>query len=119
MGLIHTDATTLTKVQGSAVGIQPKCYDNGYWYKKNVYGCEDQSEHLASLVLMHSNITNYVFYTTCTIDDVPGCVSRNFLLDNESFLSFHRLHELASKIRFANGCGLNCYDFIECSQESR
>ena len=50
MGLIHTDATTLTKVQGSAVGIQPKCYDNGYWYKKNVYGCEDQSEHLASLV---------------------------------------------------------------------
>ena len=53
MGLIHTDATTLTKVQGSAVGIQPKCYDNGYWYKKNVYGCEDQSEHLASLVLMH------------------------------------------------------------------
>lgn len=94
MGLIHTDATTLTKVQGSAVGIQPKCYDNGYWYKKNVYGCEDQSEHLASLVLMHSNITNYVFYTTCTIDDVPGCVSRNFLLDNESFLSFHRLHEL-------------------------
>lgn len=34
MGLIHTDATTLTKVQGSAVGIQPKCYDNGYWYKR-------------------------------------------------------------------------------------
>lgn len=98
MGLIHTNSKTLTKVltkvQGSSVGIQPKCYDNGYWYKKNIYGCENQSEHLASLVLMHSNITNYVFYTTCTIDDVPGCVSKNFLLDNESFLSFHRLHEL-------------------------
>ena len=94
MGLIHTDAKALTKIQGSSSGIQPKYYTNGYWYKKNIYGYEDQSEHLASLVLMHSNITNYVFYATCTIDDTPCCMSRNFLLDNESFLSFHRLHEL-------------------------
>ena len=58
MGLIHTDAKTLTKIQGSSAGIQPKCYDNRYWYKKNVYGYEDQSEHLASLVLMILGIVN-------------------------------------------------------------
>lgn len=85
MGLIHTDATTLTKVQGSAVGIQPKCYDNGYWYKKNVYGCEDQSEHLASLVLMHSNITNYVFIQLAQLMTFRDVCQEIFFLTTNRF----------------------------------
>ena len=77
MGLIHADAAALTIIQGSSDGVQPKYYDssNNYWYKQNRYGYEDKSESLASLVLQFSNITKYVIYEPCLIDDSPGCCS--------------------------------------------
>ena len=107
MGLIHADATALTIIQGSSDGVQPKYYDssNNYWYKQNRYGYEDKSESLASLVLQFSNITKYVIYEPCLIDDIPGCCSKNFLTSGESFISFQRLYELA-------GSGCSLYDAI-------
>ena len=107
MGLIHADATALTIIQGSSDGVQPKYYDssNNYWYKQNQYGYEDKSESLASLVLQFSNITKYVIYEPCLIDDIPGCCSKNFLTSGESFISFQRLYELA-------GSGCSLYDAI-------
>ncbi len=57
-------------------------------------GYEHIAEHLASLVLKHSNVINYVDYESCIINGRPGCRSKNFLKPNESFLSFQRLYEL-------------------------
>lgn len=84
----------LVMVQGSSKGTQPKYYDDGFWYKVNNVGYESIAEHLSSLVLKHSNVENYVEYTECMINGRRGCVSKNFLKPNESFISFQRLYEL-------------------------
>ena len=84
----------LVMVQGSSKGIQPKYYEDGYWYKVNNVGYESIAERLASIVLKHSNVKEYVEYSECMINGRRGCVSKNFLKDNESFISFQRLYEL-------------------------
>ena len=40
---------------------------------------------LLPLVLMHSDITNYVFYTTAQLMTFGMCVQEIFLLDSGSF----------------------------------
>lgn len=84
----------LVMVQGSSKGRQPKYYEDGYWYKVNNVGYEGLAERLVSMLLSHSNIKNFVRYEQCMINGRPGCRSKNFLLENESFISFQRLYEL-------------------------
>ena len=81
-------------VEGSAKGTQPKYFQDGYWYKINNVGYEGLAERLTSLVLFCSNVDNYVKYEQCTIDGHPGCRSKNFLKEGESFLSFQRLYDI-------------------------
>ncbi len=84
----------LVMVQGSSKGTQPKYYENGYWYKVNQCGYEGLSEYLVSKVLECSNADDYAAYEPCIINGRSGCRSKNFLKENESFLSFQRLYEL-------------------------
>lgn len=84
----------LIMVQGSSKGTQPQYYEDGYWYKVNNVGYEGLAERLASMILRHSNIKNYVEYEQCTINGRPGCRSKSFIRGNESFISFQRLYEL-------------------------
>ncbi len=84
----------LVMVQGSSKGTQPKYYEDGYWYKVNNVGYEGLAERLASMLHSHSNIKNFVEYEQCMINGRPGCRSKNFVQENESFISFQRLYEL-------------------------
>lgn len=64
-------------------GNQPKFEQNGYWYKQDYLGYEGASEYVASEILKHSNISNYVEYKMCPVEIdgkiEKGCVSSNFL----------------------------------------
>lgn len=84
----------MSMVAGSSKGAQKKYYDAGKWYKENYSGYEGTSEHLVSLVLQCSNIQNYVYYEKCTINGKKGCVSDNFLKENEVYISLDRLHDM-------------------------
>lgn len=84
----------LVMVQGSSKGAQPKYYQDGYWYKVNVAGYEGKSEELVSKVLSCSNVKKYVTYEQCMINGKAGCRSKNFLGENESFISFQRLFDI-------------------------
>lgn len=101
----------LVMVQGSSRGTQPKYYDGGYWYKLNNLGYEGYAEYLVSRVLECTNVDDFVRYETCMINGRPGCRSKNFIREQESFLSFQRLYELFTgenlqgKIRFMETAG--------------
>lgn len=84
----------LVMVQGSSKGTQPKYYDKGYWYKVNNVGYEGLAEMLVSKVLECSNVTDFVQYEECSINSRPGCRSKNFTKEGESFLSFQRIYEI-------------------------
>lgn len=81
-------------VAGSSKGAQKKYYENGYWYKENSSGYEGIAEHLATLVLKCSNIEDFAIYERCTINGKKGCFSKNFLGENETYISLHRLHDM-------------------------
>lgn len=84
----------LVMTQGSSIGTQNKYYDDSKWFKLDTVGYEGTAEYLASLVLKYSNVNDYVTYEKCTINGKNGCVSKTFLNENESFISFDRLHQL-------------------------
>lgn len=86
--------SAISMLSGSSKGTQAKYYDKGYWYKTNTVGSEGTAEYLASLVLACSNIEDYVEYERCTINNKPGCRSKNFLAPGESYISIQRLYEL-------------------------
>lgn len=77
----------MSMVAGSSKGVQRKYYEAGKWYKENYFGYEGIAEHLASLVLLCSNIDSYVYYEKCMINGKKGCVSDNFLKDDEAYIS--------------------------------
>ena len=84
----------MSMVAGSSKGAQKKYYDKGKWYKENYSGYEGTAEYLASLVLQCSNVTDYVSYEKCMINGKKGCVSINFLGENEAYISLDRLHDM-------------------------
>ena len=84
----------LVMVSGSSAGTQPKYYEDGYWYKTNNNGYEGLAEYLVSLVLSCSDAKEYVMYEKCTINGKSGCRSKNFLREDETFISFQRLYDM-------------------------
>lgn len=84
----------LVMTQGSSIGTQDKYFENNKWFKLDTAGYESTAEYLVSLVLKYSNVEDYVEYEKCTINGKNGCVSNNFLNENESFISFERLYNL-------------------------
>jgi hypothetical protein len=68
-------------------GCQEKYNRNGYWYKIDGKCNEGLNEYAASLILKNSNISNYVAYSMCTVNGKKACRSKDFLKDNEMFLT--------------------------------
>ena len=72
-------------------GQQEKYYRNGYWYKLDSRYNEGKIEHIVSVILKHSNITDFVFYNTCTVNNKNACRSKTFLSKNEIFLTLETI----------------------------
>lgn len=89
------EASYQIDVGHSSLGVLNKYYKDGYWYKQNVGGYEGKAEAICSMILSHSNITNYVKYEECLINGVPGCRSQNFLQQGESLVTFQRMYSIA------------------------
>lgn len=87
---------------GSSKGAQRKYFDEGYWYKEDRIGREGEAEELASKLLECSNLKNYAVYETCQVNGKSGCRSKNFLKEDESLISFERLHSLQTGISFVD-----------------
>ena len=79
---------------GTSDGTQIKFFYTGKWYKIDRYGGEGICEELVSKVLELSDYApdKYVTYRRVMINGEPGCVSDNFLQDDEFFVTFYRLH---------------------------
>lgn len=78
-----------------SLGMTNKFFKDNYWYKQNDKGYEGKSESLCSKLLECSDISNYVSYEECLINDVPGCRSMNMLNGEETLITFSRLYQLA------------------------
>lgn len=90
------EAKYLCLSNSSSVGTQNKYFKDGYWYKQNVLGYEDDAEFLVSLLLKWSTVANYVEYERCLINGKPGCRSKNFLEYGEAFITFERLFRIST-----------------------
>lgn len=77
-----------------SLGMTNKYYKDGYWYKQNCSGYEGKSEYLCSILLKNSNLTNYIEYEECLINEKPGCRSKNFTHAGEQFVTFHKLFKM-------------------------
>lgn len=84
----------LVYIDGTSDGTQDKYYQNGIWYKIDRYGNEGYNEELASRILDCSNLAkmDYVTYHQIKINEQMGCYSKNFLKENEEYISIYRLH---------------------------
>ena len=91
---IHIDPEYLVTDSGTSDGTQIKFYYKNKWYKIDRYGGEGECEELISKILKLCNYPEdkYVHYKQVTINGLSGCVSDNFLSDNERFITLYRLH---------------------------
>lgn len=92
---IELDQEFLGYNSGSSDGTQSKYYKDGYWYKSDLVGNEGEVEYLCSGILQFSNLdkNEYVVYEQINMNGRNGCRSKNFLKENESFITFDRLHK--------------------------
>lgn len=98
-------------------GSQNKYHINGVWYKQDTMGEESMAEHMASMVLKHSNVSNYVTYESCYVNGRRSCRVKDFLKKGESFISLHRLymavyHKVLSDEVFSISSVEDRFDFL-------
>lgn len=81
-------------------GSQTKYYKDGYWYKLNSMGGEDEAEYLASGILKFSSldISDYVVYEKGQLNMHNACRSITFLKPSEDFFTFNHLHKNMARI---------------------
>ncbi|MBP8969146.1 MAG: hypothetical protein KBG42_07685 [Lachnospiraceae bacterium] len=91
---ISLDGRYLITDNGTSDGTQIKYFVNNKWYKIDRYGGEGVCEELVSHILKLSNFDpdEYVSYESIRINGEDGCVSNNFLNENDSFITLYRLH---------------------------
>ena len=84
----------------SSKGNQEKWCDSNYWYKLDQFGYESLTETLTSQILDKSNIEketpfSFVKYSMTIVNvhkyDRVGCISRNFLKENQSIITVNTL----------------------------
>lgn len=75
-------------------GAQIKYFKDNMYFKIDSGNNEGFREYLVSLLLSYSNLYDeeYVFYEPCFINGRRGCVSENFLLPEEEFISMERMY---------------------------
>jgi hypothetical protein len=76
-------------------GAQEKYLCEGYYYKIDKEGNEGLVEYLVSLVLGNSTLSEneYVKYEMCKINGKNGCRAKNFLEENEEFITMSLLYQ--------------------------
>ena len=84
------------QVSTTSKGDQTKWKIGNKWVKSDKFGYEGVAEHLSSKILEFSNIkTPFVKYDIVNIIDnefsFNGCVSEDFMQDDEIFISLYRL----------------------------
>ena len=76
-------------------GNQYKYKVNDTWYKTDYLGYESAVEYLVTKILEHSNITNFVKYSLCTVyveaTEYVACKSKDFLKDEQNLITAYRL----------------------------
>ena len=76
-------------------GNQYKYKVNDTWYKTDYLGYESAVEYLVTKILEHSNITNFVKYSLCTVyveaTEYVDCKSKDFLKDGQNLITAYRL----------------------------
>ncbi len=92
---ITIDKKYLRHTAYSAFGVQNKYFKDGYWYKENENGYEGKAEALVSVIMQHSNISDFIVYEECMINGKKGCVSKNFLNDGEDYITLQQLYAYA------------------------
>ena len=91
---IEIDESFRVIQQGTSEGTQEKYKKDGYWYKLNQDGEEGLVECLASRLLTFSDLPeeSYIVYEQGMINGKPGCRSKNYLGENEEFVTLYRMY---------------------------
>ena len=102
----------LVRTSGTSDGTQDKYYKDGLWFKLDRYGGEGLAETIASLILKESGLAPNLFveYKPCLINGKNGCYSKNFLKENESFITLYRLYKNVTGRDLATVCSKMDYD---------
>ena len=102
----------LVRTSGTSDGTQDKYFKDGLWFKLDRYGGEGLAERAASLLLKESGLSPDLFveYKPCLINGKSGCYSRNFLKENESFITLYRLYKNVTGRDLAAVCSKMDYD---------
>ena len=102
----------LVRTSGTSDGTQDKYFKDGTWFKLDRHGGEGMAETLASSVLNAIGFPNDLFveYKPCIINGKNGCYSKNFLKENESFITFYRLYKNVTGRDLATICSKMDYD---------
>lgn len=102
----------LVRTSGTSDGTQDKFFKDGLWFKLDRYGGEGIAETAASIILKESGLdtTKFVTYIPCLINGKPGCYSKNFLNEEESFITFYRLYKNVTGKDLAQVCSKMDYD---------
>ena len=106
------DEEFLIRTSGTSDGTQDKFFKDGFWFKLDRHGGEGITETAASIILRESGFSPYMFveYLPCVVNGKLGCYSRNFLEDNESFITFFRLYKNVTGRDLAQVCSKMDYD---------
>lgn len=106
------DDEYLIRTSGTSDGTQDKFFKDGFWFKLDRYGGEGIAETAASIILKESGFSPSLFveYFPCVVNGKNGCYSRNFLKDDESFITFYRLYKNVTGHDLAQVCAKMDYD---------
>ena len=102
----------LVRTSGTSDGTQDKYYKDGLWFKLDRYGGEGLAETATSILLKESSFDSehFVEYTPCLINGKNGCYSKDFLNNDESFITLYRLYKNVTGRDLAAVCSKIDYD---------
>lgn len=102
----------LVRTSGTSDGTQDKYFKDDYWFKLDRYGGEGIAETVASSILRESGLAPKLFveYKPCLINGKSGCYSKNFLSEEESFITLYRLYKNVTGRDLATVCSKMDYD---------
>ena len=108
----YIDGSYLVRTSGTSDGTQDKFFKDNRWFKLDRYGGEGLAETAASLILKESGLESSLFveYFPCLINGKSGCYSKNFLNEDESFITLYRLYKNVTGRDLAQVCSKMDYD---------
>ena len=102
----------LVRASGTSDGTQDKFFKDGLWFKLDRHGGEGIAQTTASLILKNCGLapSKFVEYYPCVINGKNGCYSKNFLKEDESFITIYRLYKNVTGRDLAQVCATMDYD---------